>query len=348
MSRRLLGFVLIAVLGLCLWWLFTPDAKAPDRGHQTPDSLPVPIPRTRIAALGRVEPRSEERQVAAAMTGRLADVPLEEGALVQQGQIIATLENADHLAQVQAAEAAVAVARASLDRIINGARAAERDEAQADVREADAVLALAKLDLERQQGLAKRDLGSRQDLDRARSEHQVAIARLARARFHQEVIDSPPRADEQARAEAEVTLAEARLAEARAIFEKSFVRSPVTGIVLRRLRRAGELVSEMLDTPIIVVGDTSVLRVRAEVDEADITQIHLGQSAYVQADAYGKQRFPGQVIRIGSQMGRKTLRNEQPAERVDTRVLEVLIELQPGSNLPVGLRVDAYLELEQP
>ena len=46
-------------------------------------------------------------------------------------------------------------------------------------------------------------------------------------------------------------------------------------------------------------------------------------------------------------MGRKTLRNEQPAERVDTRVLEVLIELQPGSGLPVGLRVDTYLEVGQ-
>jgi HlyD family secretion protein len=347
MSRRLTGFVLIAALGLGAWWMFTPATNTPDRQQQAPDGLPVPVPRTRVAALGRVEPRSEEMQVAAAMTGRLADVPLEEGAPVQQGQIIATLENADHHARVQEAEASVAVARASLDRVLNGARAAERDEAEADVREADAVLALARLDLERQQGLAKRDLGSRQDLDHARSEQQVAIARLARARFHQEVIDSPPRSDEQARAEAEVALAEARLAEARAIFEKSFVRSPVTGIVLRRLRRTGELVSEMLDTPIVIVGDTSVLRVRAEVDEADIALVYPGQSAYVQADAYGQWRFPGRVIRVGSQMGRKTLRNEQPAERVDTRVLEVLIELQPGSGLPVGLRVDTYLEVGQ-
>lgn len=347
MRRRILVWFLIAAAGLAVWWVFNRDAVPGSGQDSARDGLPIPVPRTLVAALGRVEPHSEEMQVAAAMTGRLASVPLEEGDPIEQGQVIATLENADHLARVHGAEAAVAVARASLDLVLNGARQAERDEAEAETREAEAVLSLAQLELERQQGLARRNLGSRQDLDRARSEHQVAIARLARARFHQEVIDSPPRADEQARAEAEVALAEARLAEARAVYDKSFVRSPVSGIVLRRIRRAGDQVTEMVDTPIVVVGDTSILRVRAEVDEADIALVHLGQSAYVQADAYGERRFAGRVTRIGSQMGRKALRNEQPAERVDTRVLEVLIELESGSDLPVGLRVDTYLELSE-
>jgi HlyD family secretion protein len=208
------------------------------------------------------------------------------------------------------------------------------------------MLALAERELRRQQGLAERALASAQDLDEAQNKHAVAVARLARAQRHREVIDSPPRADELARAQAEVALAEARLAEARAVLEKSLVRSPVTGSVLRKLRHAGEQVTELGDTPIVVVGDTSRLRVRAEVDEADIALVRAGQTAYVQADAYGERRFPGRVSRIGKLMGRKTLRNEQPAERVDTRVLEVLIDLEPGTELPVGLRVDAYLELD--
>jgi HlyD family secretion protein len=171
------------------------------------------------------------------------------------------------------------------------------------------------------------------------------VARLARAEQHMEVVDSPPRDDELARAEAEVALAEAQLAEARAMLEKSFVRSPISGIVLRKLRRPGEQVTELGDTPILVLGDTSLLRVRAEVDEADIALVRLGQGAYVQADAFGERRFPGRVSRIGSLMGKKALRDERPAERIDTRVLEVLIDLAPDNPLPVGLRVDAYLEL---
>ncbi len=348
MRRLVLVVLLFLALGAGLWMVLG-GKGAEDRGSGSRSvrdaGQPIAVPRTRVAALGRVEPGSEEMQVAAAMTGRLASVPVEEGEAIAQGQILATLENADHAARVRSAEAALAVARASLDRLVNGARPAERDQAKAEVHEAEAVLALAMLELERQQGLAKRDLGSRQDLDRARSEQAIAVARLARSRDQLEVIDSPPRTDERARAEAEVALAEAHLAEARAVFEKSFVRSPVDGIVLRKLRHAGEQVTEMGDTPIVIVGDTRLLRVRAEIDEADIALVRLGQAAYVEADAYGTRRFPGKVTRIGSLMGRKALRNEQPAERLDTRVLEVLIDLAPGSGLPVGLRVDTYLEL---
>ena len=343
MTRRtLIGLAAVAALGALTWTLRERIGPASEVGSQ---AMPVPAPRTRIAALGRVEPGSNERYVAAAMTGRLASVSVDEGDPVSEGEVLAVLENADHEARGRSAEASLAVARASLDRVRNGARPAERQEAAAQVREAQAVLALAERELERQQGLAKRELSSAQDLDRARSEHAVAVARLARAQQHREVIDSPPRADDLARAQAEVALAEARVAEARAILEKSRVRAPVSGIVLRKLRHGGEQVTEMGDTPILVLGDTSHLRVRAEVDEADIALVRVGQEAYVQADAYGDRRFPGRVSRVGSLMGRKTLRNEQPSERVDTRVLEALIDLEPGTDLPVGLRVDTYLQL---
>ena len=279
------------------------------------------------------------------MTGRLAAVPVEEGATVAAGQILATLENADHLARVSAAEAALALARAELERTLNGARPAERAEAAAAVAEAEAALALAKLEWERQQGLSQRHVNNQQDLDRSRSAYDGAAARLARARFQREVIDSPPRADEQARAAANVALAQARLEAARALFEKSLVRSPIAGTVLRKLRHAGEQVTELGDTPIVAIGDISTLRVRAEVDEADFALIRSGQEAYVQADAFGARRFSGHVVRLGQRMGRKTLRSEQPNERMDTRVLEVLIDLERDAVLPVGLRVDVYFEL---
>lgn len=341
--KALIGLVLLPMLG-GLAWTVLEQAASPGGAVET--AMPTPAPRTRIAALGRVEPRSEERHVAAAMAGRLASVAVDEGDAVAQGEVLATLENADQEARVRVAEAALAVAQASLDRVRNGPRPAEREEAAAQVREAEAMLALAERELRRQRGLAERAISSAQELDEASNKHAVAVARLARAQQHREVIDSPPRADELARAQAEVALAEARLAEARAVLEKSLVRSPVPGVVLRKLRHAGEQVTELGDTPIVVVGDTSRLRVRAEVDEADIALVRLGQGAYVQADAYGSRRFTGRVVRIGSLMGRKSLRNEQPAERVDTRVLEVLMDLEPGTALPVGLRVDAYLALE--
>jgi len=330
-----------AALGCLLFGLLVPWAATCAFGQDRPG----PAPRTVIVALGRVEPISEEIRVAAAMTGRLAEVNLDEGQPVKRGQIIATLENADHQARARAAEANVGVARASLDRVINGARPSERAEAAAQVREAEALLVRAEREIARQRGLAEKRLGSGQDLDNTIAELDVARARLARAREHLAVVDSPAREDERAKAEAELALALARLAEAQATYEKSLVRSPIDGTVLRRFRRAGEQVTEMGDTPILAVGDLSRLRVRAEVDEADIALVRLGQDAYVKALAYGDRRFAGKVSRIGSLMGRKAVLSDAPAEQKDTRVLEVLIDLAPGSPLPAGLRVDVFIAL---
>ncbi len=337
-------------LRLCLilvWALTAPAMALAAEPIPAARDLPAPAPRTIIAALGRIEPASEEIRVAAAMTGRLAEVALDEGQPVRRGQVVATLENDDHLARMQAAAANVGVARAALDRVINGARPSEREEAAAAVREAQAVLARAEREAGRQQGLADKRLASGQDLDNARSDLDVARAQVARTQAHLAVVDSPAREDEQAGAAAELALAQARLAEARALYEKSFVRSPIDGVVLRRFRRAGEQVTEMGDTPILAVGDLSQLRVRAEVDEADIDLLRLGQDAYIEAAAYGERRIPGKIVRIGKLMGRKQIASDDPAERKDSRVLEVLIDLEPGIAIPVGLRVDAFIVLER-
>ncbi len=68
-----------------------------------------------------------------------------------------------------------------------------------------------------------------------------------------------------------------------------------------------------------------------------------GQPAWVTADAYGDHRFEGTVVRVGSLLGRKNIRTEEPTEKMDTRVLETLIELKADVRLPVGLRVDALI-----
>lgn len=329
------GCLWIGCLGLGLPWGL----------EAAPSAFPEPVPRIRIVALGRVESWSEEIRVAAAMTGRLAAVPVEEGDAVVRGALVATLENADHQARVLAAEATLRIAQAALLRLENGALPAERDEARAAVVEARALLEQSQREWARQQRLANQKLGSVQELDTARSAQEVAAARLERSRQHLEVLNSPARADERARAEAEVALASARVAEAQALFAKSQVRSPIDGVVLRKFRHIGEQVTELGDTPIVAVGDVSRLRVRAEVDEADIALLRAGQAAYVQATGYPGQRFPGRVSRIGQWMGRKSVLSDEPSEKRDSRVLEVMVDLESGTQLPVGLRVDVFIDI---
>ena len=61
------------------------------------------------------------------------------------------------------------------------------------------------------------------------------------------------------------------------------------------------------------------------------------------ANAYGQQRFWGKVVRVGEQLGRKNIRTDEPTERVDTKILPTLLELENGAPLPAGLRVDAFI-----
>ena len=67
------------------------------------------------------------------------------------------------------------------------------------------------------------------------------------------------------------------------------------------LTRNGESVSNSstVPDPIVTIGDKNILRVRMDVDETDVDRAHVGQRVYVTADAYGKQKFWGHVVRVG-------------------------------------------------
>jgi multidrug resistance efflux pump len=81
--------------------------------------------------------------------------------------------------------------------------------------------------------------------------------------------------------------------------------------------------------------------VRAEVDETDIGHVAVGQRVAVAADAYPGRVFGGTVARIARRLGAKEVQTGRPSERIDMKVLQVMIDLDPDVALPVGLRVDA-------
>jgi HlyD family secretion protein len=295
-----------------------------------------------IAAAGRVEPVSEEVTIASQLPGRLASVPVEEGDRIRRGQVLATLVNDDYAARVQYARAQLQMKQAGLSRLLNGARDQERREVAAAVAEARAVMENAHAEMERRRVLHQSGDLSRAEFERAEREFRVAQARVDAAIERSSFVSADAREDERRRAEAEVASAAAQVREAEALLEKTHIRSPLTGVVLRKHRRAGESVSDSFDTPVVTIADSSRLRVRMDVDETDVARIREGQRVYVTADAYGDRKFWGAVVRIGRVLGRKNVRTDEPAERVDTKILETLVDLEE-TNLPAGLRVNAYV-----
>lgn len=314
--------------------------------HQ-PASAPVSPSEHRgavVAGPGRVEALSEEIRVSSQIGGRLQAVLVDENDRVASGQVIAVIENADYRARVASAEASLGLRRAEALRAHNGAREQERRDAAAALREAEAVLSNASLDVGRRRDLFREVVISRAELDDSEKQLKVAQARVDSARERVSLLDAGTRQEDLASADADVALARAALDEARALVEKTFVRSPIDGVVLRRHHRVGESVSTQFDSPIVTLADRSRVRVRVDVDEADVARLREGQSAYVTADAFGNRQFPGHVIRVGQMLGRKNVRTDEPTERVDTKILETLVELDDGGQLPLGLRVQAFIE----
>lgn len=336
----------------------------------------APRPQGMIAAPGRVEPISEEIEVGAEIGGRIKDAVVEEGDAVSRGQILAVLENGDYQAQLSSArsqqsaaaaqlasaEARLEQAQADLRRTQNGARGEERREARAAIEQAEATTRNAQLEFERRRVLHREGDISTEELNRAERDLRVAEARGKELSERFAFINADAREEDVARAEASVRLSqaqireararigevEARIREAQARLDKTFIRSPLAGIVLRKRLRAGESVSPESAAPsIFTLADTSVLRVRVDVDETDVGKLQIGQAAYVTAAAYGDKRFAGRVVRIGQVLGKKNIRTEEPTERVDTKILETLIELDANQRLPPGLRVDSFIVVDR-
>ena len=335
------------IVGLGIFLMTASLVVASRRAHEsTAASAPSSHSSPRmIAGPGRVEPSSEDIKIGSELSGRLKVVNVEEGDAIRRGQVLAELENADYRAQVESARANVIAKQAVLRKVINGARRQERDEAWSSVNEAKAVTENAKSELRRRQELFSAGVVSREELERYAREADVAQAKYEAAVQQHALVDDRAREEDQSFAEADLQLAQAQLDEAQARYDKTFIRSPIDGTVLRKHHRSGESVSNSstVPDPVLTIGDRKTLRVRVDVDETDVSKVNVSQKAYVTADAFGTQKFWGHVVRVGQQLGPKNVRTDEPTEKVDTKILETLVELDPGSHLPDGLRVDAFI-----
>jgi HlyD family secretion protein len=314
----------------------------------SPAAQPAPPSRIEAAAPGLVEPFGEEREVASQVIGVIGKMLVEENDLVRADQPIAIVENSEQAARLAAARAQLIEAKAQLEKAVNGARPEERREAEDNLAQFDADLNMANLDFARKEPLVKSGATTQATLDQSTATLRAIKARRAAAAERLAVIQAGTRHEDIAVAQSVVARLEAETQLAQALLDKTIIRSPIDGVILRRQRNAGEAVTNIDPTPIAIVGDLSRLRVRAEVDETDIGHVRLGQRVEVTADAYPGQRFGGQVARISQRLGAKLVNTGRPAERADMKVMQALIDLDPGVKLPVGLRVDVFFVATRP
>jgi HlyD family secretion protein len=338
------GAVLAAVaasVAVVLWMEFGRPAANVVRNPTTKVAMPVVASYVAVAP-GLIEPLNEEREVAAEATGILKEVHIDENDEVAAGEIIAVVNNAEQAARLESARAELALRQAELDRTINGARPEQRREARAALSEAQAALDFSRREYDRRLPLVKSGVSPKAALDKALSDFNVAKARAQEAAEKLAAIEAGSRKEDLAAAKAQVSLARANVTLASALLEKTQIRSPISGIVLRRMRLPGESVSATPPTPIAIVGNINGLQVRAEVDETDAARVKVGQRVEVLADAFPGKKFGGTVYRVASRMGAKQIQTGRPIDKLDAKILQTFIQLDPSVKAPIGLRVDAY------
>lgn len=336
---KLRYYVLIAgtlAAGAYLWF-----------GHATQSASAENATITRPAVLvapGRVEPERDPVKLAFEAQGRIAEILVDEGDRVTAGQVLAHLDDRLARARVAAAEAGVAQAKARYLLARRGPRREDLDAARAEADAAAAAAVHRGAEQARSERLGQAGAVASAIVDADDAAARVATAQAAAATARYQSLAHGTRAEQIDEAAAAIALAQAELDGASVALDQTVLRAPTDGVILRRTAEVGALVTLVQAVPVLTMADLNTLEVRAEIDEADVAAIASGQAAYATADAFGDRRFPVHVGRVTRELGRKTVRDDDPRARVDTRVLEVIATFDsPPSELPIGLRMYVHV-----
>lgn len=228
-----------------------------------------------VSATGTLNPVVSV-QVSSQVSGQIREILVDFNSTVKAGQLIAriapeTFEHRVHQAEadLEASRAAVAVQQAELLR-------------------ARANLAEAQRDFERKKMLVDKNYISPAERDKAQSLYDAARAAM-------QVVESQARS-----ASAIVRQREAQLGQARVDLDRTEIRAPVDGIVVKRSVEPGQTVAASLQAPemFVIAKNLSDMQVEASIDEADIGRVKAGQSATFTVDAFPGRNFSGEVKQV--------------------------------------------------
>jgi HlyD family secretion protein len=301
----------------------------------------------RVGALGRLEPKGEIITLSAptALEGaRVEKLHVEEGDWVKPGQLIATLDVFGRRDTAQKeAQARVEVADAKLKQILAGAKPGEIAAQEAMVARAEGELKRTEQDLARAESLRSSGAITIEDYDLRK---QLRDASRQTLRQSKEILSSlrEVRAVDIKVAEIEVAAAKTTVEKMAADLDTALVKALVAGQIIKIYAQPGERVGEK---GVLQMGKTDEMYPVAEVYEADVPRMKKGQSARIKVAGIDGD-LQGIVERIGLQVGRKVIFNNDPVADTDARVVEVRIRLAPESSKRVaGLsnaRVEAIIE----
>jgi HlyD family secretion protein len=239
-------------------------------------------------------------QVAARRPGIVEEVLVQEGDVVVKGQALARLDDDDPRLALQRARA-------------------ELNQSRAQIAATEVELAAARREFGRLSDLASTNVVAAQRLDQARDAIASAEARLAAQR-------------------AAVASAQARVNEAAYDLELTVVRAPMDGRIVRRYANPGAGASTLNVSNMFDLEPNAQRIVRAEIVESAIPVVFVGQDVEIVPEADATRVYTGKVLRRAAVFGARRLQSDDPTERSDERVVEVVVSAD-GAPLLIGQRV---------
>jgi HlyD family secretion protein len=345
-SRKMMLFGAVVLLA---GTLMVPEFAQEFRAEELPpEPAAAALPGSwETVALGRVEPRSGEIKLAAAVSGRIADTLVKANEDVFAGELLVRLDDSEALAKVAEAAAQVALHKRARNDQSTPSGAAARRKAEDAVADSERSVADAQSALDKVTAGWRSGGASKADLDAARAalssmqnrlrEQQEALAKLKAS------ADTPL----PTRVEGELNVAQAEWTLAQAELEKTRIRAPADGVVLQVDAKKGESALPTSQSPLLVMGDLSALRVRAEVDQQYLGKIRVGQSVVVRAAAFRGRDFDGRVSSTARVVGPSRINVGDPRKFNDADVLAVVVDLPDPGPLVVGEQVDVYFKSDR-
>ena len=316
---------------------------------QTPPTLAAPVgtPSPCIVAPGKVEAVDGERQLALDSSGVIRRMHVSEGATVEAGQLLVELVNDDTIARLDCARHDLVNAGARLRMLKNGPRPEEIEQVSGELEALKITHEYYQKVLKNRQIVRTGGAVSLEEIlelqmraDESRKRRDATNARL-------KLLLAGTREEEVAMAVAAQAAAEAKVKELTAVLERTRLRAPSPGKALRLLRREGEAVVSLEATPLILFADTRRLQVLAEIDESQVSLVRPGMAVKVRPRGQPERVYTGTVLRLMDRVGRKHTAMDDPREKVDLQVLEVIIALPESAGLFLQQRVDVTITLTE-
>jgi multidrug resistance efflux pump len=270
------------------------------------------------------------------------------GDRVVKGQRLFSIDDRDLVAELALRQSALKVAQAKVDKLLRSPRPEEIPPAEARVHEATQLYDDADVQLKLIESVRDKRAIRDEDLQRRRIAVKTAAARLEQTKAELALLKAGAWQPDIEIARAEAAEAQRQIERVQADIERTVVAAPITGEILQCKVRLGEYAQAgQLAQPLILMGATDQLNVRADVDEQNAWRVKSGVEATASVRGDSRHKYSLHFVRFEPYVIPKKNLTGDSTERVDTRVLQVIFALEKGAPLYAGQQMDIFIDAKE-